>query len=96
MLLLTNFISFLFDKIVQTHALGTAFKILLTDFNNKVQLNEFHLHRHEISTLFNGLTRLSTSINSLNQFNQLIKKDNSGANKKKLVDHNRPEISFLK
>lgn len=81
---------------VQTHALGTAFKILLTDFNNKVQLNKFHLHRHEISTLFNGLTRLSNSINSLNQFNQLIKQPNSPLNDvNSRIVNNRPEISFL-
>ena len=79
---------------VQTHALGTAFKILLTDFNNKVQLSEFHLHRHEISTLFNGITRLSSSISSLNQFNSLIKKKGKPL-KDDVMTNNRPAISFL-
>ena len=83
---------------VQTHALGTAFKILLTDFNNKVQFNKFHLHRHEISTLFNGITRLSNSINSLEQFNRMIREPSApvtsadaGSPKK----NGRPDISFL-
>ena len=80
---------------VQTHALGTAFKILLTDFDNKVQLNEFHLHRHEISTLFNGITRLSNSINSLNQFNQLIKKEVKPSNNVDNGFRNRPEIQNI-
>lgn len=80
---------------VQTHALGTAFKILLTDFNNKVQLSKFHLHRHEISTLFNGITRLSNSINSLEQFNGMIKRPNEPASSVERPKIGRPDISFL-
>jgi len=76
---------------VQIHALGTAFKILLTDFDNKVQLNNFHLHRHEISTLFNGITRLSDSINNLRQFNDLIKND-SPKNLNVAAFKQRPDI----
>lgn len=42
---------------VQTYGLGTAFKILLTDNVDKLNLN-----RHEIICLINGLARLSNSI----------------------------------
>lgn len=62
---------------VQIHALGTTFKILLADLsdieNGGTAAERFHLHRHEISTLINGITRLSTSIHNLEVFNRLMK-----------------------
>ncbi|XP_053208321.1 ERO1-like protein alpha isoform X2 [Panonychus citri] len=53
---------------VQIHGLGTAFKILINEDVDKI-----HLHRHEIITLINALTRHSTSINNLETFNKLLK-----------------------
>ena len=55
---------------VQTHGLGTAFKILLTE-----NIETLYLHRHEIITLVNAFTRLSTSIYFLEEFNKLLKQD---------------------
>ncbi|XP_074604194.1 endoplasmic reticulum oxidoreductin-1-like protein isoform X2 [Brevipalpus obovatus] len=53
---------------LQIHGLGTAFKILTTH-----NLDTVYLHRHEIVSLINGLTRLSTSISSLEIFNKMLK-----------------------
>jgi len=55
---------------VQTHGLGTAFKILLTE-----NVESLHLHRHEITTFINAFTRLSNSVNYLDSFNKLLKQD---------------------
>ncbi|XP_015785740.1 ERO1-like protein beta [Tetranychus urticae] len=53
---------------VQIHGLGTAFKILINQ-----NVDRIHLHRHEIITLINALTRHSTSIKNLENFNKLLK-----------------------
>lgn len=53
---------------LQIHGLGAAFKILTTH-----NLDTVYLHRHEIVSLINGLTRLSTSISSLEIFNKMLK-----------------------
>ena len=52
---------------VQTYGLGTAFKILLTDNVDKLNLN-----RHEIICLINGLARLSNSIVQIELFTKLF------------------------
>jgi len=52
---------------VQTHGLGTAFKILLVDDIDKLKLN-----RHEINCLVNALARLSNSIAQIDVFKKLL------------------------
>lgn len=52
---------------VQTHGLGTAFKILLTD-----DIDKLHLNRHEINSLINALSRLSNSILQIEAFKKLV------------------------
>ncbi|KAI1285984.1 ERO1-like protein alpha [Halotydeus destructor] len=60
---------------VQTHGLGTAFKILITD-----DTDNLHLTRHEIVTLINALAKLSFSIRSLDTFEKMLIKTSKPGN----------------
>jgi hypothetical protein len=61
---------------VQIHGLGTAFKILLTKDESKIQLT-----RHEIITLVNALCKLSKSIRYLDQFEKELSQTKSQVKK---------------
>lgn len=56
---------------IQTHGLGTAFKILIHGDN----LNTLHLSRHEITCLFNSVAKLSRSILFIEDFYKLLLKN---------------------
>ena len=55
---------------IQIHGLGTAFKILTHE--DRLPL---HLTRHEITSLINGITKLSRSIQFLEEFDKLIQQE---------------------
>ena len=52
---------------IQIHGLGTAFKILTHDKGIPI-----HLTRHEITSLINGIAKLSKSILFLEEFDKLM------------------------
>lgn len=69
---------------VQTRALGTALKILLSGKRsgldstvNADSKQTFQLSRVEIVSLFNGFARLSSSINQIEEFRELLLKQSS-------------------
>lgn len=72
---------------LQTKALGTALKILFSGKSfgpestiNTDSKNQFHLSRSEIIALFNGFGRLSTSISEVENFRELMSKENKSKN----------------
>ena len=75
---------------VQTRSLGTALKILFSGSRagldstvNADSKQTFQLSRVEIVALFNGFARLSTSINEIEEFRELLAKEsNKKADKK--------------
>lgn len=70
---------------VQTHGLGTAFKILLTK-----DINQLRLSHHEITCLLNALARLSHSIAQIENFYNIYTERilNPSVIKKKLLKAN--------
>jgi len=62
---------------VQTKALGTALKILFSGDSivEAAAKNNFYLSRSEIVSLFNGFARLSKSISEIENFRDLITKE---------------------
>jgi hypothetical protein len=55
---------------IQIHGLGTAFKILT--HGDQVPLR---LTRHEITSLINGISKLSRSIQFLEEFDKLLQQE---------------------
>lgn len=59
---------------IQIHAVGTAFKILTHEERLPI-----HLTRHEITSLFNAITKHSRSILFLEEFDRLIQSQSSSS-----------------
>jgi hypothetical protein len=57
---------------IQMHGLGTAFRILIKESDQK-ELAHMHLTRHEITSLINAISKLSRSIQFLADFDQLLR-----------------------
>lgn len=59
---------------IQIHGLGTAFKILIKESDQK-ELHNIHLTRHEITSLVNAIAKLAKSIQFLEEFDKLLSVD---------------------
>lgn len=57
---------------IQMHGMGTAFKILIKESDQK-EFQNIHLTRHEITSLINAVGKLAKSIQFLEEFDQLLK-----------------------
>lgn len=57
---------------IQIHGLGTAFKILIKESDQR-EFQNIHLTRHEITSLINAISKLAKSIQFLEEFDQLLK-----------------------